>query len=177
MSTAAIFMTAAIATKAASDVSESINNYGEAKRLEKINEYNAAVLDEKKKSLNYEEAMNMTLRRLNAYSEIGAAKNLMSSRGNIGTSADSATINAYLNLAGDLSTMSFNYENKRADIETEKRNYLYQAGIARAQKKSAIMGGILNTTGGILSSIAIGYSSGIFGDSKKTPSAPKSGGK
>ena len=51
----------------ASSVAEGMGNYGEQKRLEKINKYNAAVTAEKIKSLNYEEAMNDTLRRLNAY--------------------------------------------------------------------------------------------------------------
>ena len=131
----------------ASSVSGAINNYGEAKRAEKLNKYNARVVDEDIKSLNYEEAMNMTLRRLNAYSEIGSGKAVMAGRGNIGTSADAAVMNAYRNLAGDLSTMSFNYAGKRRTLETEKQNYLYQAKIAKAQKKSAIWGGVLSAGG------------------------------
>lgn len=134
----------------ASSVAEGMGNYGEQKRLEKINKYNAAVTAEKIKSLNYEEAMNETLRRLNAYSEIGSAKNYMGSRGNVGTSADSAIVNAYMNLAGDLEAMSFNYENRRIDLTTEKNNYLYQAGIAKAQKKAAVMSGILGVGGSLM---------------------------
>jgi len=135
------------ATQVATSVANAMGNYGEQKRLEKLNQYNAAVTAEKIKALNYEEAMNETLKRLNAYSEIGAGRNMMSSAGNIGTSADAAVINAYMNLAGDLSAMSFNYENKRVDLQTERNNYLYQAMIANAQKKSALQAGILSTMG------------------------------
>jgi len=165
MSTAAILTVAYVATEAASGVAETMNNYGEAKRAERVDKYNARVTEEKIKSLNYEEAMNMTLRRLNAYSDIASAKNTMAGRGNIGTSADAATMNAYMNLAGDLSAMSFNYENQRNDLEQTRRNYLYQAKIAKAQKKSAIMGGILKTSGKALAGVAHGYSSGVFGSS------------
>lgn len=157
-----------IGTQVLGNIHSAINNYDELKQLEKVNKYNARVVEERKKALNYEEAMNMTLRRLNAYSEIGSGKTRMAGRGNIGTSADSATMNAYLNLAGDLSAMSFNYENKRVDLETEKRNYLYQANVAKAQKKSAIWGGILGTSGAVAGGIARGYSSGLFGSSSKT---------
>lgn len=166
MSAAADWAIAAIATKAIGGLSDTINNRGEAKRTEKINKYNARVVGERIKALNYEEAMNMTLRRLNAYSEIAEGQNTMSSSGNIGTSADSATMNAYLNLAGDLSAMSFNYENQRTDLKTEKKNYLYQANVAKGQKSSAVFGGLLGTAGTALASIAKGYSSGLFGSGK-----------
>lgn len=145
------------ATQVATSISGAMGNYAEQKRLEKLNQYNAQVTAERIKALNYEEAMNETLRRLNAYSEIGEGKNVMGSRGNIGSSADAAVINAYMNLAGDLSAMSFNYENKRVDLQTERNNYLYQAMIAKAQKKSAIYGGILSTTGAALQGY-VGYS-------------------
>ena len=168
MSAAAAVTAASIAIQAVKGVSEGMNNYEEAKRLQKVNAYNARVTEERKKALNYEEAMNMTLRRLNAYSEIAAGKSMMAGRGNIGTSADSAVINAYLNLAGDLSAMSFNYENKRADLEVEKRNFLYQSEVAKSQKKSAIIGGILGTSGGIAGGVANGYATGVFGSGKTT---------
>lgn len=140
----------------ASSVSSGINSYNEAKRLRAINEYNAKLVEEKKKALNYEEAMNKNLLRLNAYSEIGAGKNVMASRGNIGTSADASVITSYLNLAGDLSAMTFNYANKRFSLETEKNNYLYQAEIARAQKKNALLGSILST-GASVGNTALSY--------------------
>lgn len=156
------------ATQVATSISGAVGNYAEQKRLEKLNQYNAQVTAEKIKALNYEEAMNETLKRLNAYSEIGEGKNVMGSRGNIGSSADAAVINAYMNLAGDLSAMSFNYENKRVDLKTEQNNYLYQAAIANAQKKSAIQAGILSTLGtaihGYVSYSAAGGEYGI--DSK-----------
>ena len=145
------------AFQVASSVANAMGNYGEQKRLEKINQHNADVVSERIKALNYEEAMNETLRRLNAYSEIGAGKNLMSSTGNIGSSADAAVINAYRNLAGDLSAMSFNYENERIDLRSERNNYWYQAMIAKAQKKSAIIGGTLSTGGAALQAYS-GYS-------------------
>lgn len=138
------------AVTVASSVAKGMGDYGEAKRQKEIARYNAAVTAEKIKALNYEEAMNETLRRLNAYEEIGTGKNYMGSRGNIGSSADSAVINAYMNLAGDLSAMSFNYENKRVDLRTERNNYLYQKQVADAQKNAAVMSGILGTTGSVL---------------------------
>lgn len=145
-------------------VANAMGNYGEAKRQEKLNKYNAAVTEEKIKALNYEEAMNKTLRRLNAYEEIGAGKNYMGSRGNIGSSADSAVLNAYMNLSGDLSAMTFNYENKRVDLRTEKKNYLYQQKLAEAQKYSAITAGVLSTGGAALNAYSMyGKAGGEWG--------------
>jgi hypothetical protein len=144
------FAVASAAISVASSVAKSMGDYGEAKRQEKIAKYNAAVTEEKIKSLNYEEAMNETLRRLNAYEEIGSGKNYMGSRGNVGSSADSAVINAYMNLAGDLSAMSFNYENRRVDLKTERNNYLYQSKVAESQKKAAIMSGVLGVGGTLM---------------------------
>lgn len=156
------------AFQVASSVANAMGNYGEQKRLEKLNQYNSAVTAERIKALNYEEAMNETLRRLNAYSEIGAGKNAMSSTGNIGSSADAAVINAYMNLAGDLAAMSFNYENERVDLRTERNNYLYHAMIAKAQKKSAIIGGTLGAGGSALQAYS-GYSAagGKYGAGSK----------
>lgn len=148
------------AIKVAQTVNSTIDNYREASVLDEINRHNAALTEESIKALNYEEAMNKTLMRLNAYSEIGSGRNMMSSRGNIGTSADSAVINAYANLAGDLEAMTFNYENKRWDLKTAKEGYLYHAKVAKAQKKNALIGGGLSTAGAIMQGV-IGYNNAI----------------
>ena len=161
MSATTAVVGAYVGFKALSAISQGMNNYGEAKRAEELYKYNAAQTVEKIKSLNYEKSMNETLTRLNAYSEISAGKNLMAARGNVGSSADAAVINAYKNLAGDLEAMSFNYSNKRSDLIVERNNYLYQSGIAKAQKKSAIMGGILNVGGTVTGGMAKLFGSGL----------------
>lgn len=158
----------------ASSISSGINSYNEAKRLQAINEYNAKLVEEKKKALNYEEAMNKNLLRLNAYSEIGAGKNIMASRGNIGTSADASIITSYLNLAGDLSAMSFNYANKRFSLGTEKNNYLYQADIAKVQKGNALLGSTLST-GAAVGNTALSYYSAGGGSTRSRPVVDSNG--
>lgn len=168
-SAAAGWMIASIATAAVKNITENVGGYGEARRLESVAKYNARVTEERIKALNYEESMNKTLRRLNAYSEIASGKNMMAGRGNVGTSADSAIINAYLNLAGDLSAMTFNYENRRVDLKTDKNNFLYQAKAAKSQKKQAIIGGLLGFGGVTAQGVAQGYTSGVFGSSGSRP--------
>lgn len=148
------------ATEIASNVVGIINNFNEERSSERVNKYNAHVTEESIRSLNYEEAMNETLARLNAYSEIGTGRNLMSSRGNIGSSADAAIINSYVNLAGDLSAMSFNYENRRWDLDTQRKNYLYYAKIAKAQKKNALIGGGLSVMGDFFQGV-VGYKKAV----------------
>lgn len=144
-SAAAGFAIASAVAAAVSAAADDINKYQNARSQERVAKYNARVTEERIKALNYEESMNESLLRANAYSEVGSAKAVMAGRGNVGTSADAAVFNAYKNLAGDLSTMSFNYWSKRFDLGVERDSYWYQSKIARENKISSIFNLVTGT--------------------------------
>lgn len=164
-----IALVSAILT-AAAGTAQTVNSYQNAKVQQKQAEQNAQQAEYEAQMERSAEAMNAARTRREARVRIAAAQAKYASYGYIGESADATIEDAYVNLAGDLSALHFNYENKAIQAENEALMYRYNSKVAGMNKTSAVIGGTLNTTASTTNSVLSGYKAGAFGGDSKTNS-------
>lgn len=127
-----------------SAVVSTVSQYQNEKAQEGVSAYNESVARDDAVRTRAEYAMNAGLLRANARKQIAAAENQMGAMGNIGSSADAAVVDAYLNLSSDLAAMKYQYDNTAVKYLNEAMNHRYNKNVSRANKKGALLGGMLN---------------------------------
>ena len=85
----------------------------------------------------------------------------MSATGNIGPSADAIVIDSYFNLGKDLSSMKYQYDNTAINALNRAKNYRYNAEVARKNKTSSIIGGVIGVPASIAGNVLSGYVLGL----------------
>jgi len=146
----------------------SVTAYQNAKVQQKQAETNAQLAEQEAQMERNAEAMNANTTRRQARARIAAAKAKYAAEGNIGESADATIEDAYVNLAGDLSALHFNSENRAIQSENEALMYKYNAKVGGMNKTSAVIGGVLGVGASTSQSVSQGYSKGAFGSGMKT---------
>ena len=165
MLTAAIISAILSATAAAWSA---VSSYQNAKIQEKQAKANQEIAEGEAQMERNAEAMNANTMRRQARARIAAAQAKYAAEGNVGESADATIEDAYVNLAGDLSALHFNSENRAIQHENEALMYNYNAKTARLNQTSAVIGGVINTSASIASSVDKAYDKGVLKSS--TPS-------
>ena len=145
-----------------------VTSYQNAKIQEKQAKANQQIAEDEAQMERNAEAMNANTMRRQARARIAAAQAKYAAEGNVGESADATIEDAYVNLAGDLSALHFNSENKALEAENEALMYRYNAKTAKLNQTSAINGGTINVGASVASSVSGGYESGAWGPNKKT---------
>lgn len=136
-----------------SAVVSTVSQYQNERAQERVSAYNESVARDDAARTRAEYAMNAGLLRANARKQMGAAANIMGATGNVGSSADAAMVDAYLNLSSDLAAMKYQYDNTAIKFLNEAENHRYNKKVARVNKKGALLGGLL----GVASSATQGY--------------------
>lgn len=137
------------AAQVGSSILDTINKVQGAEQEAQIAGYNASVARADAQRLRGEYAMNAGLLRANARYTLAEATNAMAASGNVGPSADATILNSYFNLAGDLASMKYNYDNRVVNKLNEAQNYDYIKKVAKRSKTSAIIGGLLGGTAAV----------------------------
>lgn len=143
-----------------------INKYQDAKIQEREAQANAQQAEYEAQMERSAEAMNANNIRRQARARIAAAKAKYAAYGNFGESADATIEDAYVNLASDLSALHFNSENRAIQAENQAAMYRFNKKVARMNKTSAIIGGVIGVGANASSSVSKGYQSGAFGSSQ-----------
>lgn len=152
---------AAVASTAAATV-QGVSNYQQGKVAEAQNKINAAQELEAQKQAFQEESLNSTQHYRAVRHEIASGQNLMSSMGNIGTSAESALRGGYFNLAEDISALRYRYGAEAAGHKTAALNYKYNAGIAKKNRKMGVLASGINVASSAAEGYQGMYKAGVF---------------
>lgn len=137
-------------------------SYQNAKIQEKQARANQKIAEDEAQMERNAEAMNANTMRRQARARIALAQARYAAEGNVGESADATIQEAYVNLSSDLSALHFNSENKAIQAENEALMYRYNAKTAKMNQTSAVIGGVINTTSSIASSVVKGDEIGVY---------------
>ena len=159
-------ISAALITKGVLDATsvglKAYNDYQSAEVERQQNLYNAKMSEYDAQLARSEYAMNAGLLRESTRREIASAENIMSATGNIGPSADAVVIDSYFNLGKDLSSMKYQYDNTAINALNRAKNYRYNAEVARKNKTSAIIGGVIDVPVSIAGNVLGAYNLGLI---------------
>ena len=138
-------MAAAVAATASATV-QGVSNYQQGKVAEAEANINREQSLQSQKQAYQEESLNSTQHYRAVRHEIASGLNAMLEGGNIGTSAESATRNAYFNLSEDLSAMKYKYDAEAAKYGTQANMYRQHASMARRNRRIGLLATGLNVT-------------------------------
>lgn len=144
MSTMATLSVITTALSAGAQWVKSGVEHDNAEAQEKVSHFNAQMARDDAARVRAEYAMNAGLKRASARKDIASAANVFAATGNVGSSADAAMVDAYLNLSSDLGAMKYQYDNTAIKYLNEAKNHDYNAKISNANKKGAALAGYLN---------------------------------
>lgn len=155
-------------TKLLGDISSMSANARAEDAARQEAEYNAQQL-EYEAMMAYAErstAINQQLARGRA--DIATGQEAMSSAGNVGASAQSQVFGSAMNLEKDLAAISYKYTNEAIQKKNAAAIQRYNAKIHKRGRTNALIGGLLNIGGSVLSSVGTAGTMGLFGTGGST---------
>lgn len=110
-----------------------------------------------------EGAMSVNQATLSARQEIATGKAAMSASGNIGTSAQAAIVQSYMNLGKDVSAINYKYGNEARQHKNKAAMLEYNAEISEINRKNRITSSWLKAGSEIVKSVGSAATMGAFG--------------
>lgn len=114
-----------------------------------------------------EGAMSVNQATLSARQEIGTGKATMSASGNIGTSAQAAIVQSYMNLGKDISAINYKYGNEAIQHKNKAAMLEYNAKMSEINRKNRITSSWLKAGTEIVKSAGSAATMGAFGGTPK----------
>ena len=114
-----------------------------------------------------EGAMSVNQATLSARQEIGTGKAAMSAFGNIGTSAQAAIVQSYMNLGKDVSAINYKYGNEARQYKNKAAMLEYNAEISEINRKNRITSSWLKSGLEIAETFGSAAAMGAFGRTPK----------
>lgn len=155
-----------VGSNVASSVMKTVTNAQNYDVQKQQHLYNAKVAESEAEAARAEYAMNASIYRSRARQQVAGAETAMGAMGNIGDSADAASLDAMFNLSKDLSALKYQYDNKAVKALNEAQMHKFNAKVARMNRGNAIIGGTFNTLSSVIGSGAQTYEWGLWGGKK-----------
>lgn len=152
-----------VGAKVLSSVMGAISNYQQQEALEQQHRYNAKIAEYEAQKARVEYAQNASIYRSKARRATAGAENAMSGTGNIGSTADAVALESMFNLSKDLSALKYNYDNKAISALNEAAQHEFNAEVARHNRTSAVIGGVVDTVASAGGATAQTYAWGLWG--------------
>lgn len=153
-------MAAAVAATASATV-QGVSNYQQGKVAEAEANINREQSLQSQKQAYQEESLNSTQHYRAVRHEIASGLNAMLAGGNIGTSAESATRNAYFNLSEDLSALRYKYGAEAANYGTQANMYGQHAKTAKNNRRMGVLASGINIAGTVAKGSYGVYEAGV----------------